>query len=161
MQDRYPVPHTIACSFPLLYLQELFYIRRHCLPSDIIVPKKRYKVNRKKYRNGYKINKNVDVVNKKQYNEDNKNNKGGDVMSIKTKTDIILKYAGITGRGLAAAFNCPAQTIANKVARGLVRIDDLIRLCHACKASLTITTKDGVQIPLTVADIEEQTKTKE
>lgn len=82
-------------------------------------------------------------------------------MSIKKKVDIVMVGAGMTGRGLASAFGCPAQTIANKVARGLVRIDDLIKLCNACGASLTITTKDGVQIPLTVADIEEQTKTKE
>lgn len=75
-------------------------------------------------------------------------------MSIKKKIDMLLTSAGMTGRGLAAAFNCPAQTIANKVARGVVRVDDVIRIVHACGATLTITTKDGTVIPLTLADVE-------
>ena len=83
-------------------------------------------------------------------------------MSVKSKITMLMASGGISGRGLAAAFNCPPQTIANKVARGIVRIDDLVKIVTACGASLTITTKDGTVIPLTLADLEnEPSKGKE
>ena len=74
-------------------------------------------------------------------------------MSIKSKISMVLASAGISSRKLSEFFDCPEQTIANKVARGIVRIDDLIRIVDACDATLTMKTKDGVEIPLRIEDI--------
>lgn len=82
-------------------------------------------------------------------------------MSIKSKITMLMASGGVSGRGLAAAFNCPPQTIANKVARGIVRIDDLVKIVDACGATLNITTKDGTVITLTLADLEDQAKNKD
>ena len=76
-------------------------------------------------------------------------------MSVKNKVNMVLSSTGISSRGLAPYFNCPEQTIANKVCRGIVRIDDLIRIVDACNATLLIKTKDGIEIPLTIEDIDE------
>ena len=37
-------------------------------------------------------------------------------------------------------------------------IDDLIKIVNACGATLTITTKNGVTIPITLEDVEPKTK---
>ena len=75
-------------------------------------------------------------------------------VSVKNKVNMVLSSANISSRRLAPYFNCPEQTIANKVCRGIVRIDDLIRIVDACNATLFIKTKDGIDIPLTIEDIE-------
>lgn len=75
-------------------------------------------------------------------------------MSINTKIKMIMAAAKVNGRQLAAAFNVPPQTATNKITRGIKSIDDLILICDYCEAKLTITTKDGTVIPLTISDIE-------
>ena len=75
--------------------------------------------------------------------------------TLKNKVNMVLSSTGISSRKLAPYFNCPEQTIANKVCRGIVRIDDLIRIVDACNATLFIKTKDGIEIPLTLEDIDE------
>lgn len=75
-------------------------------------------------------------------------------MAVNDKIKMIMAGAGVSGRQLATVLNCPAQTATNKISRGLVKIDDVIRIVHACGATLTITTKDSVIIPLTLEDIE-------
>lgn len=80
-------------------------------------------------------------------------------MAVNDKIKMVMAGAGISGRQLASVLGCPPQTATNKVSRGLVKIDDVIRIVDACGATLTITTKDGTIIPLTLADIE-KTKTE-
>ena len=82
-------------------------------------------------------------------------------MTGQSKLQMIMAAEKISNRKMADVFGCSPNTAAAKFQRGIVKIDDVIRIVEACGASLTITTRDGVQIPLTVADIEEQTKTKE
>lgn len=82
-------------------------------------------------------------------------------MSVNDKIKALLSLSGVKGVDLAAALGVSYNSASTKVYRGIKSVNDLIKVVEACGASLTITTKDGVQIPLTVADIEEQTKTKE
>lgn len=74
-------------------------------------------------------------------------------MSVTTKIKMIMAAAGVTGRQLAEPLSCPPQTAANKITRGLVKIDDLIKIVNFCGGSITITTKDGTAIPLTLEDV--------
>lgn len=75
-------------------------------------------------------------------------------MGINNKIKMVMAAAGVSSRQLAGALQCPPQTAANKISRGVVKIDDVIRIVDACGATLTITTKDGTVIPLTLADID-------
>ena len=79
-------------------------------------------------------------------------------MSVTDKIKMVMVGAGVSGRQLATALDCPPQTATNKISRGLVKIDDVIKIVTACGATLTITTKDGTTIPLTLADLEEPSK---
>ena len=76
-------------------------------------------------------------------------------MSVTNKVKGVMRMAGISGRQLATALGCPPQTATNKISRGLVKVDDVIKIVTACDATLTIITKDGTVIPLTLADLED------
>ncbi|WP_418562933.1 hypothetical protein [Phascolarctobacterium faecium] len=75
-------------------------------------------------------------------------------MSIDNKIKTILANADISSRQLAPALGISAQGAANRISRGITSIKDLIKICDYCEAKLTITTKDGTVIPLTISDIE-------
>ena len=81
-------------------------------------------------------------------------------MSVNDKIKALLSLSGVKGVDLATALGVSYNSASTKVYRGIKSIDDLVKIVNACGASLTITTKDGLQIPLTIADIEEP-KTKE
>lgn len=74
-------------------------------------------------------------------------------MSITTKIKMIMAAAGVNGRQLGEALNCPPQTAANKITRGVVKIDDLVKIVDYCGGKITITTKDGTAIPITLEDV--------
>ena len=75
-------------------------------------------------------------------------------MSIDNKIKTILANADISSRQLAPALGISSQGAANRISRGITSIKDLIKICDYCEAKLTITTKDGTVIPLTISDIE-------
>lgn len=75
-------------------------------------------------------------------------------MSIDNKIKTILANADISSRQLAPALGISAQGAANRISRGITSIKDLIKICDYCEAKLTVTTKDGTVIPLTISDIE-------
>ena len=77
---------------------------------------------------------------------------------LNEKIKIVMVSAGVSGRQLAAAFGISPQSATTKISRGVKNIDDLLRLCSACGASLTITTKNGITIPLTLEDVEPKKK---
>lgn len=79
-------------------------------------------------------------------------------MAINDKIKMVMAGVGVSGRQLAGVLGCPAQTATNKISRGLVKVDDVVRVLHACGATLTITTKDGVTIPITLEDVEPKKK---
>lgn len=74
-------------------------------------------------------------------------------MSVTTKIKMVMTAAGVNGRQLAEPLNCPPQTAANKITRGIVKIDDLVRIVSFCGGTITITTKNGTTIPLTLEDV--------
>lgn len=74
-------------------------------------------------------------------------------MSIASKIQMVISSAGLNNRKMAPAFGCSEPTAAAKFQRGITRIDDLIRIVTYCGGTLTITTKDGAALPLTVDDI--------
>ena len=74
-------------------------------------------------------------------------------MSVTTKVRMIMTAANVSGRQLSIPLECPPQTAVNKLTRGLVRIDDMIKIVSYCEGSITMTTKDGTVIPLTMDDI--------
>ena len=76
-------------------------------------------------------------------------------MSVNSKIKTIMASAGVNGRQLGEAFNCPPQTATNKLTRGITKIDDLVRIVDYCGGKLTITTKDGTTIPLTLEDLDQ------
>ncbi len=80
-------------------------------------------------------------------------------MSLDNKIKTILANADISSRQLAPALGISAQGAANRISRGITNIKDLIKICDYCGADLTITTKDGTVIRLTIDDIE-KTKSK-
>ena len=83
-------------------------------------------------------------------------------MSVTDKLKALLSLAGLRGVDLAEALGVGYNAAANRMYVGVKRVDDLIKIVSACGATLTITTKDGMQIPLTLEDIEEpKKKTKE
>lgn len=75
-------------------------------------------------------------------------------MSLDNKIKTILANADISSRQLAPALGISAQGAANRISRGITNIKDLIKICDYCGADLTITTKDGTVIRLTIDDIE-------
>lgn len=79
-------------------------------------------------------------------------------MSIDNKIKTILANADISSRQLAPALGISAQGAANRISRGITSIKDLIKICDYCGADLTITTKDGTVIRLTIDDIDTDKK---
>lgn len=75
-------------------------------------------------------------------------------MTVQSKLMMIMAAEKISNRKMAEAFGCSPNTAAAKFQRGIVKVDDVIRIVTACGATLTITTKDGTVIPLTLADID-------
>lgn len=75
-------------------------------------------------------------------------------MSLDNKIKTILANADISSRQLAPALGISAQGAANRISRGITNIKDLIKICDYCGATITITTKDGTVIRLTIDDIE-------
>lgn len=74
-------------------------------------------------------------------------------MTIKTKVKTIITASGQTYRSVAPAFDLTEAAAATKLGRGLHSIEDLIKLCDYCKATITITLSDGTVIKLTKDDI--------
>lgn len=81
-------------------------------------------------------------------------------MSVTEKIKAVMSMAGLRGVDLAEALGVSYNAASNRMYLGIKRVDDLIKIVDACGATLTITTKDGTVIPLTLADIDKPT-TKE
>ena len=79
-------------------------------------------------------------------------------MALQEKLKMIMVAANLNNRKMAAAFGCSPNTAAAKFQRGIVRLDDVVKIVTACGATLTITTKDGLTIPLTLEDVEPKKK---
>lgn len=75
-------------------------------------------------------------------------------MTIKDKTKALLTFASVKPQDLAEALGVTPATARNRISLGITSISDLIKICTYCEAKLTITTKDGAVIPLTIDDIE-------
>lgn len=81
-------------------------------------------------------------------------------MSVTSKIKMVMTSAGVSGRQLCKAFGTSEQTAAMKVSRGIKSIEDLVRIVEYCGAKLTITTKDGTAIPLTLDDLPQKDAAK-
>ena len=81
-------------------------------------------------------------------------------MGLNNKIKSMLTAAGLSGRQLAPLFNSTPDVAAVKISRGIKKIDELIRVCDYCGAKITITTKDGAVIPLTVDDLPQKDAAK-
>lgn len=82
----------------------------------------------------------------------------GDIMSVDNKIKMIMAAANISGRQLGPALGLNPQAATTKISRGIKSVEDLIKICDYCGADLTITTKDGTVIHLTIDDIETDKK---
>ncbi|MBQ8691270.1 MAG: hypothetical protein IJ516_05550 [Phascolarctobacterium sp.] len=83
-------------------------------------------------------------------------------MSVSEKVKIVMASANVSGRQLAETFGSTQGSASTKITRGLKSVSDLVKVLDACGATLTITTKNGIDIPLTLADVkEEQAKNKD
>ena len=74
-------------------------------------------------------------------------------MSVAKKIQMVISSAGLNNRKMSAAFGCSENTAAAKFQRGIKSIDDLVKIVKFCGGSITITTKDGTAIPLTLEDV--------
>ena len=74
-------------------------------------------------------------------------------MSVAKKIQMVISSAGLNNRKMSAAFGCSENTAAAKFQRGIKSVDDLIKIVNFCGGSITITTKDGIAIPLTLEDV--------
>jgi len=79
-------------------------------------------------------------------------------MSVDNKIKMIMAAANISGRQLGPALGLNPQAATTKISRGIKSVEDLIKICDYCGADLTITTKDGTVIHLTIDDIETDKK---
>lgn len=77
-------------------------------------------------------------------------------MALKHKINMIYNSLGYSSRDMAQALDVAPQTAANRLSRGITNINDIIKICAYCGASLTVNTKDGTIIPLTIEDIDEK-----
>lgn len=82
----------------------------------------------------------------------------GDIMSVENKIKMIMAATNISGRQLGPALGLNPQAATTKISRGITSIKDLIKICDYCGADLTITTKDGTVIRLTIDDIDTDKK---
>lgn len=76
-------------------------------------------------------------------------------MSVTDKVKAIMKLEGIKAVDLAPALGVGYNSAANRIYRGIKSVGDLIKIVTACGATLVIKTKDGIEIPLTIEDIDE------
>lgn len=74
-------------------------------------------------------------------------------MGLDNKIKTVITAAGLSGRQLAPLFNSTPEVAAVKISRGVKKIDELIRICDFCGATICIKAKDGTVIPLTVEDL--------
>lgn len=74
-------------------------------------------------------------------------------MSIKSKQIIITRSANLSYRDCGEAFDISQEAASVKLARGLTKISDFIKLCEYCKAEITIKLQDGSVLTLTTKDI--------
>lgn len=81
-------------------------------------------------------------------------------MAIKDKIKTLLTYSGIKPQDLAAPLDVAPATAKNRISGGITSISDLIRIVDYCGAKITITTKDGAVIPLTVDDLPQKDAAK-
>ena len=77
-------------------------------------------------------------------------------MSVTDKVRSVMQLAGVKGVDLASVLGVSYNSAATKIYRGIRSVDDLIKIVDACGATLTINTKDGAVIPLTLADLENE-----
>ena len=77
-------------------------------------------------------------------------------MSVTDKVRAVMKIEGIKAVDLAPALGVGYNSAANRIFRGIKSVNDLIKIVDACGATLTINTKDGAIIPLTLADLENE-----
>ena len=75
-------------------------------------------------------------------------------MSVTDKVRAVMKMAGVKGVDLATALGISYNAASNRMYKGIKSVDDLVKIVTACGATLTITTKDGTVIPLTITDLE-------
>lgn len=61
----------------------------------------------------------------------------------------------ISAKELAPALGVAERTAINRLSIGITKIDDLIKIVDCCGGKLTITAKDGTEIPLTIEDTRE------
>lgn len=64
-----------------------------------------------------------------------------------------MASAGVSGRGLAKAFGTTPQGASTKISRGVKSIEVFLKICESCDAEIVVRTKDGVEIPIILADI--------
>lgn len=76
-------------------------------------------------------------------------------MSIKEKIKTVVTASGNNYHSVAPAFETTPEKAAVKLSRGIKKIDDLIKLCHYCNATLVMECKDGSIIPLNIDDIKD------
>lgn len=74
-------------------------------------------------------------------------------MTLANKIQMIISSAGLNNRKMSAAFGCSENTAAAKFQRGIKSIDDLVKIVDYCGGKITITTKDGTAIPITLEDV--------
>lgn len=75
-------------------------------------------------------------------------------MGVTDKLRALMGLAGVKGVDLAEALGVSYNAASNRMYKGVKRIDDLIKICDKCGATLAITAKDGTVFTLTLDDIE-------
>ena len=73
---------------------------------------------------------------------------------------IMLADAGLSSRDLADTFNTTKASAGTKVNKGIYSTKDFLKVATACGAVVTVKLASGIVIPLTLADLENETKSK-
>lgn len=76
-------------------------------------------------------------------------------MSVKSKIKSFMALSNVSAKELAPALGTAERTAINRLSIGITKIDDLIKIVDYCGGKLTITAKDGTEIPLTLQDTRE------
>jgi len=74
-------------------------------------------------------------------------------MSVQNKLRALLNLTGHKLVDLSDGLGVSPQAVRNKFTRDSFSVPDLIKICDALECTITLTTKDGQSITLTMDDI--------
>ena len=81
-------------------------------------------------------------------------------MTVTDKVKAFMAISNVKGVDLVNALGVSYNAASNRIYKGITRVDDLIKICTACGAEISITAKDGTVFRLTLDDLPQKDAAK-